>query len=445
MANINSALNRGANLLRQDVLSSLYGSVTKPDDLWMPYEFTSPKEEVLAAYETAWIGTYLQTGDGIGGHFLLTGPDAVKFMNKYTANRDFALLKAGGSRNVMVCDDDGYIRGFGLFSKVDEDTYRASCSLFLAPLAAQSGMDVTVVPLAEYWIQIDGRKSLEILEDATKTDLHDLRFGQHKTVKCAGSDMLVHRLGISGNLAYEVHGPIDCFEEVYSAIVASGEKFCAKRQGVRNYCGVNHTPAGYHNSLIHWLLSDGNGGVGVPVRLTGTAAGDAKNYLVTPFECGWGWLVNFDHDFIGKEALLRQKETGDYRRPVTLEWNLDDLGALIAAEIAGTVEEDEEVMAYNASNPEYYRGHADLVKDGDRVVGFTAGRAQYWYRHTFISIGYVSADAAVDGKELTVMWGKADGKQTPIRAKVVTGMYYQDEWRNETCDVMKMVPERPYL
>ena len=93
MANINSALNRGANLLRQDVLSSLYGSVTKPDDLWMPYEFTSPKEEVLAAYETAWIGTYLQTGDGIGGHFLLTGPDAVKFMNKYTANRDFALLR----------------------------------------------------------------------------------------------------------------------------------------------------------------------------------------------------------------------------------------------------------------------------------------------------------------------------------------------------------------
>jgi len=38
----------------------------------------------------------------------------------------------------------------------------------------------------------------------------------------------------------------------------------------------------------------------------------------TPLEAGLGWLINWEHDFVGKEALLRQKE-GDYEWLVFLE------------------------------------------------------------------------------------------------------------------------------
>ena len=52
---------------------------------------------------------------------------------------------------------------------------------------------------------------------------------------------------------------------------------------------------------------------------------------------------------------------------------------------------------------------------------------------------------AVEGTEVAVLWGQPGHRQKRIRAKVAQFPYYQGEWRNETCDVMAMVPERPYL
>jgi aminomethyltransferase len=34
----------------------------------------------------------------------------------------------------------------------------------------------------------------------------------------------------------------------------------------------------------------------------------------TPLEATLGWTINWDHDFIGKEALLKQKEKDDFER-----------------------------------------------------------------------------------------------------------------------------------
>jgi aminomethyltransferase len=34
----------------------------------------------------------------------------------------------------------------------------------------------------------------------------------------------------------------------------------------------------------------------------------------SPLEATLGWTINWDHDFIGKKALLKQKEKGDFER-----------------------------------------------------------------------------------------------------------------------------------
>ena len=36
----------------------------------------------------------------------------------------------------------------------------------------------------------------------------------------------------------------------------------------------------------------------------GSAAGDPQNAFVTPFDVKWDYLINYDHDFISKKALL---------------------------------------------------------------------------------------------------------------------------------------------
>jgi aminomethyltransferase len=39
----------------------------------------------------------------------------------------------------------------------------------------------------------------------------------------------------------------------------------------------------------------------------------------TPLEATMSWTINWDHEFIGKEALIKQKEQGDYERLTCLE------------------------------------------------------------------------------------------------------------------------------
>ena len=39
----------------------------------------------------------------------------------------------------------------------------------------------------------------------------------------------------------------------------------------------------------------------------------------TPLEANLSWAINWDHDFIGKEALLKQKEAGDFQRLTCLQ------------------------------------------------------------------------------------------------------------------------------
>ncbi len=432
---INSAINRGAKLLYKDFNWAYPG--------FYPYEFTSTKEEMLASRESAWIGIYLCNFDGMGGRIDLKGPDSVAFLNQTFVNRDFGNMRIGGSRHAIMCDDDGFIMGSGVIQKIADDHYRTS-SLFFEAQVAASGLKVSVETVPEYWIQIDGPKSLEILEEACQSDLHDLGFAQNKVVRCADSDMFVHRLGMSGALAYEAHGSMEFYDAVYDAICTAGEKFGAKRQGIKNYCAVNHTPGGYPNQLIHFAYSDGQGGVFPPVALKGSAAGELANYLVTPYDIGWGNLVDFDHEFCGKEALQRIS-TSAHRTVVTLEWDLEDLGKLVSGEIAGIIDADEDVLDFQEGQPEWARMHVDLVRDGNHMVGVTSGRVRDWYHKTFVSLAFIDQDVAVEDKELVVLWGKAGGEQVPVRAKVARFPYYQGKWRNETCDVMAMIPERPYF
>lgn len=429
--NIESPVNQGAKLVAYDM-----GNHTG----YYPYEFSSPREESLAARETAWIGTYITMNEGMGGHIDIVGPDAVEFLNHAFVNRDFGKMKIGGSRHAIACDERGYIMNSCVIMRKSEDRF-ATSGMFFLETAGQSGYDVRAETIREFLFQVDGPKSLEILEEAAQTNLHDLKFAQNKSAQIAGCDAFVHRLGMSGALAYELHGDYEDYDAVYSALIAAGEKFGAKRQGIRNYCAINHTPGGYPNQHIHFSYSDGNGGLMPPFPMGGSAADDPANYLVTPYDLSWEYLIDWNHEFTGREALLALKDA-PHRTAVTLEWNLEDLAALVVAEISGDFEAAEEVFDYNYCLPEFRRIFADKVMDGDKVVGITSGRTRDYYYKKFLSLAFVDTDVAVEGKELTVVWGDANGQQMPIRATVARFPYYNGEWRNETCDVNAMVPKR---
>ena len=216
---------------------------------FFPFDYTGAKNELLACRETAWLGTSLMQSPV----YDIYGNEAVKYLNYYCVNSDFAGTKDNKGRHVLMCNDKGQLLADGVLIKISENHFR---TYWLAPviavLAQASGMDVQGKYIDEYFFQIDGPKSLEILEQASRSDLHDLKFAEHKMIKISGKDVRILRLGMSGALAYEVHGSLKDTEPVYTAIKEAGQEFGIRPLGNRHYC-VNHTQGGYPNQFIHFI------------------------------------------------------------------------------------------------------------------------------------------------------------------------------------------------
>ena len=427
----------------------------------LPLEYEGARTEYLACRSTAWLGTALNMSPVVD----VWGADAAEVLNYCFVNRDFSLMRPGQSKHGLMLNDNGKLIGDGVVMYKGDNMWRLywlAPAAYYAGVAAAQGKDVQFRFVDdEYFYQIDGPKSLEILEDATKTDLHDLAFAQNKDVTIAGTKMTVHRLGMSGALAYEVHGAAEDAEVAYSAIRDSLEKFGGKPLGFRNYVVLNHTPGGYPNQFQHYAYAfyDTDPGLAdfarqyCPPQIPGgSLLGDDASMQVNPWDVGWGYCVNMDHDFRGKEAAIADKaahNAGEGRRMVTLEWNTEDVADIFASQFMGTeVEPYDPIETYHDSyNGENLRSLivGFRVYKGDEDVGFAAGRTYAFHERRMISLAVLNQCAAEEGAEVEVLWGRPGTPQKRIRAKIAQFPYYQGEWRNETCDVMTMVPERPYL
>lgn len=147
-------------------------------------------------------------------------------------------------------------------------------------------------------------------------------------------DMVIHRLGMSGCLAYEVHGPAADANAVYKIIKQAGQKYGIEPQGFETYC-TNHTQGGYPNQYIHYIypvFPEDDPALAAfikkPVpKYAGSASDNHDNYYMNPYDVGWGSRINFDHEFPGKKALL-EISNGEHKVPVTLEWNAEDAGKI---------------------------------------------------------------------------------------------------------------------
>ena len=414
----------------------------------MPWVYTSSKEEFLACRETAWLGINLN----LSPVFDIRGNDAARFLDRYCVNRGFGDMVEGQSKHAVMCNEKGHMLADGVVMK-KADGYR---TYWMAPtlqfFMMESGMDVQgEYHDDEYFYQIDGPKSLEILEEACECDLHDIRFARNKTVKICGTDITVHRLGMSGALAYEVHGRAEDSEIAYKRILEVLRKYGGKQQGAYNYAVVNHTPAGYPNQNIHFNYALHTSGKTLDefalkycmnFPLIGSASVEPEFCEVTPYDVGWGYLVNFNHDFVGKEALMKAKEE-KRRVPVTLEWNTEDVADVFASQFRGQdVEPYDKLDCVTGQNDlETVGVRCDYVLAGDQIIGYASGRTYAYYERRMISLAFINPAFAQEGTELAINWSHPGGPVKMIRAIVARFPYYNGEYRNETFDTEK-IPHR---
>ena len=407
----------------------LYTGVLK--DFLYPYEFTGWKDEQLSWKKTC----YLHGGLNPSPTYRFSGPGAAEFLSKYCVNT-FKKFPVGSGKHCITCDEDGIITSDGVILRTGEDVFVTywMWSLAMAAGTEAGNYDMKFEDQSSemFLFQVGGPSSLSVLEAATGDDLHDIRFMRLKMSSICGKQVRIVRMGMAGSLAYEVHGDLKYAKEIYDAIYQAGIPFGIRRLGWHAYM-MQHTENGFPQFGDHFIMklpgAPSNKG-----NVKGSIGPEADGYA-NPYELGWGGSVKFDHEFVGRKAL-EEIAANPKRKPVSLEWNKDDILKVYASRF----EEGEPYQDFDRVNDMVYVGggtvlHQDKVLNSKgEEIGYSAGRGYTYYYRSMISIAVLDIPYAEEGTEVTVVWGDPGTRQINIRAKVTRFPYF-NEHRNQKFDV----------
>ena len=420
----------------------------------MPYQLTGWQDEGLSWKKDVYLHTMTSgTGKGVP----LRGPDAEKLMDHAFVN-SFSLAKfpVGAGRHIITCAPNGNIGAHGMCLRTAEDEFITFVrEPFISVYASSGAFDVEPFRPKDtkgIIFQIGGPRSLELVENLIGEDIHDLKFMKFKWAKVLGKPVRVVRMGMAGTLSYEVHSDdINELKAMYEETLRLGEGYGLKVLGRLSYMS-NHTENGYpqqgYNFMPDWsdpavqaYMGDGevDGGNFRKVPLRGSLASEGREaYHLNPFEAGWGGSINWDHDFVGKDALMRLKDDPNGRKICSLEW--DPEGVL---DVFRTYFDDTAGVAHEMQMPQNLLENPagnlqDKLVDGSgKVIGKSAGRLYTLHYKKMISMAWVDPAYAEIGKEVTVIWGEPGSRQIPIKAKVARYPYL-DLPPNRTYDLTQI-------
>lgn len=145
-------------------------------------------------------------------------------------------------------------------------------------------------------IAIQGPNAQRILQKLTDFDLNEIKFFYcRREVKVAGEDCMVSRTGYTGEDGFEIYLSHKHVENLWDRLIEVGEEYGLKPAGL-----------GARDTLRFEAA--------LPLY------GNELSENITPLEAGFGFFVKLDKtNFIGKEALLKQKQEGLQRKIVGLE------------------------------------------------------------------------------------------------------------------------------
>jgi len=383
---------------------------------------------------------YIHAGLSRSGPQSFKGPDAARFLESLCIN-SFEKFPIGSMKHAVMCNEAGLIGAHGILERKAEDHFELFAT-FPWPLQRLAGTSYKVEAQMRnnYLFQIAGPTSLATLEKATGESLKDIRFLRFRDSKIEGTTVEVGRIGMTGNLAYELHGPMEDAPKIYDAVYRAGQEFGIERLGWGTYL-ANHVEGGFPQ--MTWTF------IAVPDPLDETARGfirsfykvsgsvdpaDLRARFRTPVEVGWHGMCRFDHDFVGREAL--EAEVAHPKRTVvTLRWNSDD----VLDTWASLLRPGEAYKTFDlpyAPNV-WPQAHADhIVRDGRRI-GISSGSTYLYERREVTSLGCLDVDESPIGKEVIVQWGDHGARIKDVRA-TVERFPYLTEGRNSDVDAASM-------
>jgi aminomethyltransferase len=337
-------------------------------------------------YPAGVIAEHLRTRERAGlfdvshmGEFWIEGTDAIAFVNRLTTN-DVTKLVDGQAHYSALTYENGTVLDDMLVYRFDQN------KLLLVVNASTTDKDwnwitshkkdesiILTNASADYCqIAVQGKEALGILQKLTDTNLDEIKYYHFTTGKVDDVEAIISRTGYTGEDGFEVYAAADKAEQLWNKFLETG-----------NY--------GAENGILPCGLAARN-----TLRLEAAMSlyGHEISDEITPLEANLGWICKLNKgDFIGREALLKQKEEGLKRKLIGFE--MVDKG---------------------------------IARDGfdvyinDEKVGFVSSGSPAPYLKKNIGLAFVPTEFAKTGQEI-----KIDVRGKQLAAQIVPIPFYKRE------------------
>jgi len=461
----------------EQLLDSSIGTVERMRDVeigtnfWsaIPEEFTHWIEEQRAAREACIFAD--QSYHMVD--LYLEGPDAIELLSDLGVN-SFESFRNGSppkAKQLVACNADGYLLGDSILFYLEDETYLsvghwnlqnwllynletgdydttanvADDPVTEGPISAGRSYPDHDGPPEDFRFEIQGPNALDVMAEVVDHPLPDISFFQMDTIDIDGVELYVLAHGMSSVPGWEIFGPYEHHDRIKELILEAGEEYGIRHVGRKSYLSGT-VPTGWFPVLVpaiyeredmkeyrEWLDADC---YEANIGLNGSFDSlDIEDYYLDPYDVSYDHVVNFDHDFVGRQALEERRDNPGRTR-VTYVWDDDDV-----FDVFGSLfDEGETYKMFDlpAGHNSKWESRFDAVTIDDEVVGLSKWCGYDYNQREFLSIGVIDVEHSDPGTEVTLTWGDVNPDKSHIErhvqkemAAIVAPSPYFDEGRKD--------------
>jgi len=340
----------------------------------MPIEYTGINDEHITVREKLGVFDVSHMGE-----FFVTGSHATEFLQYVTSN-DVSALWDGKVQYTCFPNGNGGIVDDLLVHRYNPEKYllvvNASniekdwnwCLKNAERFGLKTGKDLINASDEFAQLAVQGPLALKAMQKLTSVSLEDMQFYTFKTMDFAGiKDVIFANTGYTGSGGCEIYIKNGNGAKLWNAVFEAGKEFGIKPIGL----GARDT---------------------LRLEMGYCLYGNDINDTTSPIEAGLGWITKFNKDFIDKDYLLKQKESGVDKR------------------LKGFILEERGIP----------RQHYEVVNSGNQIIGEVTSGTMSPVLKQGIGMAYLNKGWWKTGTEIFIRIRNKD-----LKAKVVDLPFYK--------------------
>lgn len=337
----------------------------------MPVEYAGVIEEHMAVRTKAGLFDVSHMGE-----ISIQGPQSLDFVQYLTPNNAARLFPGKAQYSALTTPEGTFVDDLLVYCLAEDDymmvVNAANSDKDFAWVADhQKGFGVRVTNRSDDYTQLalQGPKALNILDPLVDLSLAEMKSFEGGWGAIAGERCLISRTGYTGEDGFEVYTLSQQPEKIWDLILEKGRPFDLHPVGL----GARDT-----------------------LRLEAALMlyGNDIDETTTVLEAGLGWLVKFKKgNFLGREALLEQKEDG------------------VKKKLAGF-----EVVGRKIARPHY-----SVFVEGKRISEVASGTFSPYLKKS-IGLAYLPVEHTEPGTEIEI-----EIREKSVKARVIPLPFYKRE------------------